>query len=211
MKTILILTGTGGTGKTTIIEQLKNMAKQNEFAMDSSTVFIGSPTRSFYEKEGIQNEAELESKDDEFKSNFQLNLFNYSIDHYASLYLNSTSSMLVSDRCPIDMLAYTLLRSQATMSAAQYEECMGKLIGFFRTISDHNVFLAELGYPVPWNSEDGFRSTGFVKDKVNSLILSDLVVSVLKEDIPNLKYNYYKPLDTQDAHTRAVSIVTWRN
>ena len=135
MKTILILTGTGGTGKTTIINELKLLAKENQFAMDSSTVFIGSPTRSFFEKEGVENEAQLETKDDEFKTQFQLRLFDYSIDHYASLYLNSTSNMLISDRCPIDMLAYTLLRSQATMDRQQYEECIGKLLGFFKTIS----------------------------------------------------------------------------
>lgn len=210
MKTILILTGTGGTGKTTIIEELKLLAKENQFAMDSTTVFIGSPTRSFYQKEGMENETELESKDDQFKCDFQLRLFDYSIDHYASEYLNSTSSMLISDRCPIDMLAYTLLRSQTTMNEGRYQECINKLLDFFKLISENNVFLAELAYPAPWCSEDGFRSTAFVKNKVNSLILSDLVNTVLKEDIPNLKYNYYKPNGREDAHTRAVKIVTWK-
>ena len=176
-KKILFLTGTAGTGKTSVFDEIKK--KHPDYT------FRASITRGFYAYKGVTNEVEyFEKLTEKERRDFQLELFDFYIDETLRFIESSANEvMTVIDRSPIDHLAYSLY-SIPDLSKGEYDILIVKLDNFFKTLFDkgYEVRVYEFPYPTPWVNPNNENSDGFRYDPFGKTYI---IGSLMRREISN--------------------------
>lgn len=190
---IIAFSGAGGTGKTTLIGELKRFvaravrpaALKLRADLDASPdarlsayqhppvdllprhlrfKFVGSYTRSFYAKEGIENEKAIATMPVQDARDFQCKLFMHVLDHTLRDAMSQNALNIVFDRTPIDYFAYLVNTYGDNIDPTTYTRMLSSLFRLMR-IYTHVVCLP---YPRTWTgtaaATDNFRDSKFLKD-----------------------------------------------
>jgi len=137
---VIAFTGAAGAGKTTLAKAL---------AYDGSRTYVRAPTRDFYAKKGLtEQELRLRPLDEQIQ--FQDELTSFAMEWWRTL-----EGKVVTDRTPIDYLAYWLMLNHGVSSAAVMDR-----VGAVRELmAPADVMGLFCPWPVPWVVEtDGFRA-----------------------------------------------------
>lgn len=200
MKNVVFLTGSAGTGKTFVMESLKETQPHYTYR--------DSITRAFYASKGVTNEVEYFSKmDDAGRKAFQLELFDFYISNTKSFITTSANDVLtVIDRSPIDHLAYAVF-SIPDLNKEEYDVMVSKTDEFFKWIKDQGITVKvfEFKYPAPWTvskniSSDGFRYDPFGKTYTISALMSSEINNFT---VRNKAYDMFKVCDSVNFATGA--------
>ncbi len=210
---ILFLNGAGGTGKSSIIQELRKITSP-----ETGVWSLQSPTRKAYEQLGISNETDSLTMDNEMRIRLQLTIMEnerellkqkvaaIKADHYYQ-----PNTLLVVDRGPMDRMAYYLL----TMM-----QCAPGDVGpFFNRLHDTTQFLDSLeadhliqmdfNYPVPWQTEDTFRQTNYMQTLALSLMTSSILQRYAGSPKSKTSFWYSHDLPLGNAETRAAALMKY--
>jgi predicted ATPase len=160
-KTVISLSGVGGTGKTTLSHSLHNKL----LMMGLSAIFVPSITREYYESKGVLNEEAFSKLSRIEKTQFQIGLFNEFV--YRAKRAVETAegeAYLIFDRSAIDYFCYTLLSCNESIIKEELIKLRDDMYAF-EDMGDYN-YNYYLPFPVPWEKEavDGFRDRCYAKD-----------------------------------------------
>lgn len=187
MKKILFLTGTAGTGKTSVINELKNILPEDSYIQSSIT-------REYFKFKEIEHEAKMASYTEDQRKQFQLDLFDFYLNYTTNKLTDNSCNMSVVDRSPIDHLSY-ILYNCPNLTQPEYNIVINKLEHFFIKLSDmqYNVTICEFEFPTPWlkqeDMNDGFRLAPFSKTLMTAYIQNRELDNLFKNNnILNLSY-----------------------
>lgn len=166
MNTLVFLTGTGGTGKTTAAAALESLHGFTGFQ---------SVTREYYHLAGLKTEQDLLKLTEVERLNFQIDLLNFSLRRMKE-FIQAKEGLIVLDRSPTCYLAYLLLHGINTLTQEVFENLIQVVRAWFLELGMHGysplVFYAP--YPVPWREGvvDSFRHVSYGKDAtINAIIV----------------------------------------
>jgi energy-coupling factor transporter ATP-binding protein EcfA2 len=211
MKKIIFLSGSAGTGKSSVLESMKNI-------LPDSTYYQSSITRSYYKLKGVSSEIEMiNSFTEDEKRKFHFEYLDYYIEYTKDKIINSNSTYCVIDRSPLDILAWTIYGCPS-LTKDQFNRISFKISKFFTDIKQVNnkVFLYSFplfsfGVYLPWlkdridnNSTDGFRYDPFGKNFLIDGILSNLQKLFTTQFILQTSY-------TDNIESRAKKIISFVN
>jgi hypothetical protein len=180
---VIMLTGTGGTGKTTCASFIKDT---------HSNCFVApSYTREAYASFGVKSEIDTASMDLLTKLKLQQHVYDvYLSNVYLALYKNSKADLVLFERSPFDHVAYAeqTIKNCKPEFTKLFEEGMTSfnvvemLEQANDLIADTSAKLFYFPYPAPWTNEssvdDGFRLVDSEKDSsVDHYIQSSLKAS----------------------------------
>ena len=204
MSKIVLLSGAGGVGKTSVLEALKS-----QFIKDGSTLKVMlSVTRAFYAKKGVANEATFLAMPEVDRYKFQVELFEFYCEELEK-FLAPTATLGINyrykicDRSPFDHLAYTIYGSQNSLSLPELLELKARVREIILRVEPLIVYFP---YPQPWSpaftDPDSFRSAAPCKN----LIIASLIENLL-DDVP---LQYRKRVETRSTiEARANQIKQW--
>lgn len=160
MPQVICLSGTGATGKTSLVEEMLAL-RPDLFTFSPSIV------RGFYAANGIENEIEFRKSltTSAKRFDFQRRLMTHYLTVLSQLYFACKTPFLLLDRALLDHGGYTLQASGEDLTKDQYDEVMNMIYHRFLFAFQPLVYL--LPFPVYWdesNSADGFRHRHFAKD-----------------------------------------------
>ena len=196
-RNLIFLTGAAATGKTSVLDVLKNMYSEKGQEIYTQT----SITRDLYAKLNIAlSEKEIQLLPENEKIEFQLKLLNGYIDYTLSK-LNSIVTDAVIDRFIVDYLGWTLFVGPS-LSKSQYYKIIDRMTYFIDELKlSYNINICYFPFPTPWtmdkkdNSSDGFRYDPFGKNLTISYILKAEVdkLSVTDLDIVSVDIDFGSP------------------
>ena len=177
MNNIYFFTGAASTGKTSVIEEAKEMF--NDVYIQQSI------TREFYKIKNITNEIEIQDYSVEQKKDFQLSMLDFYVQHTLEN-ITSWNGHCIIDRSPIDYFAWTLYMCPQ-LTKLEYDQTHEKIKYFFNKVGEkYNSNFCEFVFPTPWvkeqSSSDGFRYDPFGKNIVLSFIVNNLINEYYKNN-----------------------------
>lgn len=156
---LVFFCGAGGTGKTQLAEALCKELKFERFK---------SPTRDFYRQQSVENEQELFNRPEEFKRQFQKDLYAFylqRIKDYTATAVDST----VFERSPFCNLGYLLYHnpSLTLKEVTDYYDLAVKSL-LDTCLHDFVPMVVLFPYPTSWilegKNKDNFRHIAGAKD-----------------------------------------------
>jgi hypothetical protein len=174
---IIFLQGAGGTGKSSVVKELKRM-------YPSGGVYtLSSSTRKTYERLGIQSETDSLVMDDETRVRLQEAVMDdWATDiQIAACQLQDEEKefgdrLLIVDRGPFDRMAYWLLTMMECNpgSVDNYVSKMNKMIAWLDGLEADIMLFVEFPYPVAWPTQDNFRTPNELQTMALSLMISQM-------------------------------------
>lgn len=150
MKRMILFCGVGGTGKTTVLDALRESNDPNLYGC----MFVGSVVRDYYKANNVSSETTVSSLPPEKRTAFQVGLFDFYIAEMQKVLDANPDKIIVSDRSLVDHYAYTLLDSELDQN--QFESILEKLRAFME-----NVYIV-IKFPLmTFDSGDKFRNNSF--------------------------------------------------
>jgi len=176
---IMFLQGAGGTGKSSVLKHLQDQWPEQS---KGGVYTLSSSTRASYAKLGIGSETASLQMDNETRVKLQLQVMeDWATDITMKVALIKQSdpnehALLVVDRGPFDRMAYWLLTMMECQpgSVISFSECMDKMMGWLDDLSVRAVMYTEFPYPVPWSTQDQFRTTNELQTMALSLMISQM-------------------------------------
>lgn len=157
MARLVCLSGTGATGKTSVINEVLRIAP-------GRFTFMPSIVRGFYAANGIKNEVAFANETDPAKKfDFQGRLFQFYVSEVTRQLSECMTPWLIVDRAAFDHAAYSLHGAGSALTKEMFFQIQHGLEPFLAL--DPLVLL--MPFPVMWNeaaSDDGFRHRDFQKD-----------------------------------------------
>jgi predicted ATPase len=156
----VFLSGTGGTGKTTVLELLqKNLGSK-------LTVFP-SIVREFYADQGIKDQKAFRALGEYQQRNFQMTLMKFYMSRLEQAYAECRTPYMMSDRSIFDHIGYAICDCATNLRPEDFdffEDCIAR----FEKLSPRVYYVP---WPPKWKTEDSFRDVSLGKDYLHNAVL----------------------------------------
>lgn len=167
---LICFTGSGGTGKTTVLNQLAKF--------DEITVFP-SIVRKFYASSGMTDEKAFQTLHPEQKVKFQKALITHYMMSLEGAIHDCKTDILVADRSITDHIAYAIVSGTGVMTQRDLDDLYGLYSRFLKLKPSPR--LVYFPYPASWmrngSTEDGFRHVDPIKDTMIDALVYKLVTN----------------------------------
>ena len=205
-KHLVCLSSTGGTGKTTVMDGVRNVCKKNNLPV----AFMPSVMREFYALQGMESEYDYLKLSVKEKNSFEIEkikFYELKINEFVG---SCDEPIIVSDRSVVDFLAYGLVQlapMQLSPTRSDITNAAMVAIGVWRAVS--KVDIITLPYPTPWvtQTNDGFRAVDMVKDEAVHACILAIIKDIESIAFVNRTVGIHH-LQTFDLNQRVLYVVT---
>lgn len=205
-KHLVCLSSTGGTGKTTVMEGVRNVCGKNNMPV----AFMPSVMREFYALQGMESEYDYLKLSVKEKNSFEIEkikFYELKINEFVG---SCDEPIIVSDRSVVDFLAYGLVQlapMQLSPTRSDITNAAMVAIGVWRAVS--KVDIITLPYPTPWiaQTDDGFRAIDTVKDEAVHACILNIISDVSSISFANRSIRIHH-LQTFDLNQRVLYVIT---
>jgi predicted ATPase len=161
---LITLAGSGGTGKTTVVNALKDI-------LEDKMHFHESIVRTFYMLRGVKSEVNYLAMTIEDRKKFQIELVQYYISELTLACSLIQDKIIICDRSVFDHIGYSLYGGGSVINFEDMS-ILHQQITAFRKLKP-KVFYCP--YPAPWTKgkkvEDEFRAVEPAKDTIIDAII----------------------------------------
>lgn len=180
---LVFFTGSGNTGKTSVLEVLKNnIDKKTE-------TYITSITREFYKSNNVNSEVSFNNLPDKEKYEFQFRLLSFYINKFREVTKENKDYFV--DRSIIDHFAYTIYYSKNVLNKQDYNKLEKMVFDFFYELQNRFfITIYFFPFPTPWSlndgSSDGFRDDSFIKNIIIDSLMNKMCCNLVINNSLNL-------------------------
>jgi hypothetical protein len=199
-KRVVFLCGPGASGKGTILKELKA-------ELGDQVMLFPSTNRAAADQAGFNSEKEMLSLTPRDHTKVQVGIYRFyreALSKALTDFRKSTAEILVTERSPVDYLAYIdMIRDHGSLTAA---ELLAYGIQNYKEIHQRNfdTFTVMLPWPVPWSgsaqTQDGFRHVDSSKE--TALHLSGLNFASILARTPHWIHFGYMDAETLSVDAR---------
>lgn len=176
---LLFLNGAGGTGKSSIITELKKIVVPEE-----GWHFYYSSTRATYARLGFTDETTSLQADPQARIDLQLAIMEderKGIEQLVNTIRNENehaNPVLVVDRGPLNRMAYYLLTMKecAPGPITPFYDMLKLCTSWMDGLRVNTINHVLAPYPVPWATEDQFRDTNYLQT-LELALLTEAILS----------------------------------